>query len=45
MQEKLHEVKKKGGKLKLENDFKSLKDNQAAANKNFMHLKQIISDE
>lgn len=45
LQEKLLEVKKKGGKNRLESDIKSMKDSQQSSNKNFMQLKQIINDE
>jgi hypothetical protein len=45
LQEKLHDIRKQGGKQKVLQVIQQLTDNQKLANSSFMQLKQQLNDE
>jgi len=45
LQDKLLEIRKKGGKMKIEQEIKMLKDNQSNITLCFKNLRQTLRDE
>ena len=45
LQEKLHDIRKQGGKQKVLQVIQQLNDNQKLANQTFMQIKQQLNDE